>query len=119
MPKLTLLGEVRSTNHIYKYHCKFGFPSGYMSAEGKSLKEDYQWQAKSQWKGGVNEQPLSVVVKIFFKSKIKHDIDNYSKILFDSLTGIVWKDDSQIEKLTISKHMDKSSPRIELEIFPI
>lgn len=116
---ITLTGEPRSTNNIYKYHCKFGFPSGYLSADGKALKEDYQWQTKSQWKDGITESTLTVEVKLFFKSKIKHDIDNYSKILLDSLTGIVWKDDSQIEQIIISKFMDKLNPRIEIEILPI
>lgn len=116
---ITLTGEPRSTNNIYKYHCKFGFPSGYLSADGKALKEDYQWQTKSQWKDGITKSTLTVEVKLFFKSKIKHDIDNYSKILLDSLTGIVWKDDSQIEQIIISKFMDKLNPRIEIEILQI
>jgi Holliday junction resolvase RusA-like endonuclease len=113
---ITLLGEPKSSQHIYKYHCKFGFPSGYMSAEGKKIKEDYGWQAKSQWKGGVQEGKLSVAINLYFKSKIHHDIDNYGKLLLDSLTGICYTDDRQIEQMMVTKYHDAKNPRIEIEI---
>ena len=116
MGMITLLGEPKSTNHIYKSHCKFGFPSYYMSAEGKSLKESYQWQAKSQWKKKIVGKPLEVSICLYFKAQRKHDIDNYGKILLDSLTGIVWEDDSQIWKMNVSKMVDKINPRIEIFI---
>lgn len=111
---ITLLGEPKSSQHIYKYHCRFGFPSGYMSAEGKDLKYDYQIQAKSQWKNKPMDYPLVVNIRLYFKRGGKHDIDNYGKILLDSLTGIVWSDDSQIEQMIVSKFIDKSNPRIEI-----
>ena len=114
--KITLLGEPKSTNNIYKYHCKFGFPSGYLSAEGKKLKEDYQWQAKSQCKEKISNKPFEIEIKLFFKRDGKHDIDNYGKLLLDSLTGIVWEDDNQIFKQTVSKWQDKNNPRIEITI---
>tara|TARA_B100000745_G_scaffold122814_2_gene79690 strand:+ start:2293 stop:2577 length:285 start_codon:yes stop_codon:yes gene_type:complete len=31
------------------------------------------------------------------------DIDNYSKLLFDALTGRIWKDDVQIEVMSARK----------------
>jgi Holliday junction resolvase RusA-like endonuclease len=34
----------------------------------------------------------------------------------DSLTGIVWDDDSQIMRATVEKHKDKQKPRIEIYI---
>lgn len=111
---ITLTGEPKSSQHIYKFHCRFGFPSGYMSAEGKILKEDYQWQAKSQWKDKPMDCALLVEIKLYFKRGGKHDIDNYGKILLDSLTGIVWSDDSQIEQMIVSKFIDKDNPRIEI-----
>lgn len=115
--KLTLLGEPKSTSHIYKFTCRGSFPSMYMSAQGKALKEDYQWQAKSQCKG---VKPLTgdvkLEVKLYFGTKRKCDIDNFNKICYDALTGIVWEDDSQIIKVTTEKFFDKTNPRIELTI---
>ena len=116
---IILTGEPRSTSHIYKYHCKFGFPSGYMSKEGKDLKESYQWEAKSQWKDKPMKCELLVEIKLFFSRGGKHDIDNFSKIVLDSLTGIVWVDDGQIEQLMITKMIDRGKPRAEVEVIQI
>lgn len=113
---MILIGQPKSTNHIYKVNCSRGFPTVYMTKEGKALKESYQWQAKSQWRGKPLEGNIHIEVELYFKDKRVRDIDNYSKILLDSLTGIVWIDDKQIQKMTISKHIDKDNPRIELKI---
>jgi len=45
--ELTLKGSPQSTNNIYR---SVGHRV-YMTAKGKALKEDYQWQLKSQYKG--------------------------------------------------------------------
>jgi Holliday junction resolvase RusA-like endonuclease len=42
------------------------------------------------------------------------DIDNYCKAPLDALNGIVWRDDSQVVELTVSKFYS-SRPRLELE----
>lgn len=86
----------------------------YMTAVGKDLKQQYSLEARSQWKKPVTKNSVKVAVKLYFKDRRKRDIDNHNKIFIDSLTGIVWEDDSQIEELIISKHVDKSNPRIEI-----
>lgn len=48
---ITLTGEPKSTQHIYRYACRGNFRAMYMTAEGKALKEQYQWEANSQGKG--------------------------------------------------------------------
>jgi Holliday junction resolvase RusA-like endonuclease len=45
----------------------------------------------------------------------KPDIDNYLKIILDSLNGIVYKDDAQVCKCTVSKRYD-DYPRVEILI---
>lgn len=88
----------------------------YMSAEGKNLKEAYQWEAKSQWKKKPLTCPIGLYVDIYFGDKRKHDIDNFSKLANDSLTGIVYEDDEQIQEMMITKNYDKKSPRIEIQV---
>lgn len=88
----------------------------YMTAEGKALKEDYGWQAKNQYKEKPLDYPLFVFINLYFDSKRKHDIDNYNKLILDSLTGIVWLDDGQIESACINKYYDKENPRIEIKV---
>ncbi len=87
-----------------------------MSADGKAVKEGYQWEAKTQWKRPVLTSLLSVSVALYFSRNAKHDIDNYNKLLLDALTGLVWEDDSLIMELVIRKGLDKANPRIEVEI---
>ena len=114
---MILFGEPHSTGSLYKHVCRGSFPTVYMSAKGKALKTDYQWQAKSQFMG---KKPLSkdiaIKIKIFFGTKRKSDWDNFHKLSMDALTGIVWEDDSQIRRATVELDYDKLTPRIELDI---
>lgn len=90
-----------------------------MSPEGKSLKRSYQYQAKLQFKlKAPLTESLELSIKLFFSDKRVRDIDNYNKILLDSLSGIAYVDDKQIQKLTIIKSYDKHKPRIEIRISP-
>lgn len=47
-------------------------------------------------------------------SKRFGDCDNHLKALFDGLNGIVFVDDSQLVRVTVTKHEDKTSPRAEI-----
>jgi Holliday junction resolvase RusA-like endonuclease len=113
---ITLLGEPKSTQHIYKMSCVGGFARMYMSSEGKALKESYQWQAKSQHSGPPFEGPVSVSIVLYFQTKRQGDWDNFHKISMDALTGIVWVDDKQIKSARVTMSYDKKNPRIEIEV---
>jgi len=87
----------------------------YMTKEGKDLKEQYKWELLSQ-KPKLLTGELEVNMKLYFKDKRKRDIDNFNKLILDAGTGILWEDDSQIQKLVIEKFIDKNNPRIELTV---
>lgn len=110
--KLILEGNPISTGSLYRRN---SFVM-YMTKEGKALKENYAWQAKTQWRKGVITGPVTIEVRLFFKGIRRRDIDNFHKILLDSLTGIVWEDDSQIMVMRVEKHRDDNNPRIELTV---
>jgi Holliday junction resolvase RusA-like endonuclease len=74
-----------------------------MTPEGKALKEQYRWKAKSQWKGRPLEGDIEVSITLYFGTKRKADPDNFNKLSLDALTGIAYLDDSQIAKLTIER----------------
>lgn len=116
--KITLLGEPKSTQHIYKIACR-PYPSIYMSAEGKAIKEDYAWQAKSQWKGELLSEPFGINVYFYHKTKRKQDIDNFNKLMFDAMTRVVWEDDNLVHEMHSFKRYDPASPRIEIELFEL
>src|SRR3990167_5728022 len=114
--KITLLGNPLSTNTVWRTTSKGNFQRTYLSNSGRALKESYQWQSKSQWKKPILTKAVGIEVRLYFGDKRKRDIDNYHKLSLDSLTGIVYEDDSQIQKMTVEKFYDKENPRIEIEI---
>jgi Holliday junction resolvase RusA-like endonuclease len=87
-----------------------------MTAEGKALKEQYQWEARAQWKGKPLEGDIEVSITLYFGTKGRADLDNFNKLSLDALTGIAYLDDSQIAKLTIARGYEKVRPRIEITI---
>lgn len=114
--KLTLKGNPRSTNTLYRTMCRGNFPTRYMSPEARALKENYQWQAKKQYRAKPLTGEVEVWIELHFGTKRKCDWDNFHKLSLDALTGIVWADDSQIKKASVEVFYDKENPRIELEI---
>jgi crossover junction endodeoxyribonuclease RusA len=102
-----------STQHAYWQSGKIR----YMTADAKSLKNAYILQARMQYKGDVLKTPLSTYIRLYFKDNRVRDIDNYGKILLDSLTWIIYEDDKQIKLMTIQiMPADKTNPRIEIII---
>lgn len=100
-----------STQHAYWQHGKIR----YMKKDAKQTKDSYCLQARMQYKGKPLKTLLSVYIRIYFKDKRVRDFDNWHKISMDSLTGIVYEDDSQIKLATIQiMERDKENPRIEL-----
>jgi Holliday junction resolvase RusA-like endonuclease len=113
---ITLSGEPRSTNHLYKSVCRAGYPSVYLSPEGKALKQQYQWQVKAQWRQKPLDGDVELSIALYFGTKRRADWDNFHKLSMDALSGIVWSDDSQITRALVTKHYDKGRPRIEIAI---
>src|SRR3978361_516293 len=118
MTFIVLSGEPKSTQHIYRNTCRGGFSTTYMTAEGKALKEQYQWEARSPWKGKPLEGDIEVSITLYFGTKRRADLDNFNKLSMDALTGIAYLDDSQIAKLTIERGYDKARPKIEIGLTP-
>ena len=115
--KIILKGNPLSTQHCYKHVCRNGkFPSVYMDARCKTMKEDYMWQAKTQWKRKPLTEELSVGIKLYFGDKRKRDWDNYNKLFLDALEGIVYVNDNQIKKALVEVFYDKENPHIEIII---
>lgn len=114
--KLILQGKAKSTQHIYKLTSRGKFATMYMSKEGKELKEYYQLQLKFQYKGKLLTKELEARLVFFHGDKRVRDIDNYNKLILDSMSGIVYEDDRQIKKLIIERGYDKLNPRVEIII---
>ena len=59
------------------------------------------------------EGPIHLVLNITFPDKRRRDAHNYIDIIADVLQGVAYNDDSQIEKLEVTKSFGKDW---ELEI---
>lgn len=90
-----------------------------MSKQGKDLKESYGEQAMVQWPEIPTLKDLALAIRLYFGTHRKCDWDNFHKLSMDALTGVVWGDDSQIQKVTVEKFYDKENPRIEIDIYEI
>jgi Holliday junction resolvase RusA-like endonuclease len=109
MNRIVLTGNPISVNNLYQGR-------RYLSRAGKQMKEDYQWQIRRQWLGGVTEGPIEIKFDAYFPKKNKRDLDNALKAILDSLSGTLWVDDTQIMKIVATKNYDKDNPRVEIEV---
>ena len=116
MKTITLQGEPKSTQTCYKHICRGKFSTVYMDKKCKDIKEIYTYEARQQWDRDIIKGDIKLNIRLFFGTKRVSDWDNFNKLFTDSLTGIVWVDDSQIQQAHVSKHFDKSRPRIEIDI---
>lgn len=111
VPKLTLETLPISTNAIYRGR-------RFLTNKGKANKLKMAWEVKGQWRGVPISGAVYVEVSLFWPDKRRHDVDNI-KALLDSLSGILYEDDSQIEHLVVKKAVDKGRPRVEIIIAPL
>ena len=47
------------------------------------------------------------------------DLDNFTKVMFDSLKSLVWLDDSQVIEIHSFREDDKLNPRVEFLVYEI
>lgn len=87
-----------------------------LSTKYRGAKGDLQLEITAQ----ANFEPLSRTVAVniiqYFGDKRKRDVDAYIKILLDSMEGIIYENDNQINELHVFKEYDKENPRIEIQI---
>jgi Holliday junction resolvase RusA-like endonuclease len=81
--------------------------------------EEIAYEARSQNPGLVLSEALIAVLKVYYKSKLRHpDTNNITKSIFDGIekSGLI-VNDAQVRRLIIEEFYDTKSPRFELELF--
>lgn len=58
---------------------------------------------------------VAVYVHVY-RARQRGDLDNFAKVLCDSLNGIAYADDDQITELHMFRHDDPKEPRVEVEV---
>lgn len=112
--KFTIPGKPISVNHAYSQNRN---GRRYLTDEGAEFKIEMGYIAKQAMKKTINKYkyPIKVSLEYYFDDKRRRDIDNGIKLCLDSMTGIVYKDDSEIVCLEVWKDFS-DNPRIEVEV---
>jgi len=88
----------------------------FLTQRGKDIKNSFSWEFKEKYRGEIIEGDVCLNVFFYFKDNRKRDIDSHLKALLDSMSGIVYIDDSQINELHVFKEVDKADPRVIIQI---
>jgi crossover junction endodeoxyribonuclease RusA len=91
-----------SVNQYYRAILRGKFCTSIMSAKGREFKQRVSHLVADSERQPT-DKPVMVIIKLFPPSKRRYDVDNMLKSLLDSLIGIAYDDDSQIQCLAISK----------------
>ena len=92
-------------------------PNGrYKSKTGKIFEKTARSELKNQFRYKPLVNGLKVHIRLYFKDKRKRDIDNYNKAILDSMTKIIYEDDSQIEELNVKKLVGCGFNKVEIEV---
>jgi len=85
-----------------------------VSNEARSYKEQAGWIAKSAG-GDMLAGNVAVTMRVY-RAQRRGDLDNYTKVLLDSLKGVVFADDDQVTQIHAFLDDDKKNPRVEIEV---
>lgn len=116
---IILKGNPYSTNSIYFSNPKAKIGMRFMSNKARELKKTYTEQANNQWNSDPLDCELKTTITLYFGDKRKRDWDNYHKLSMDSLSGVVFVDDSQIRQAEVFLRYDRENPRTEIDIFKL
>jgi len=109
---ITIKGNPVSDNHLYGHRAFGKRVIKYMTARGKEYKALCLSSIPEPFE--CVSVDLAVSIKIFFGDRRKRDIQGHLKALIDSFNGVIYKDDSQITVLYVTKEYDKENPRVEI-----
>ena len=84
------------------------------SDAGKAYTKQSQWKMRAQGVEPVDGDCV-VTIRVYRKAK-RGDLDNYLKLLLDTLEGAAYHNDRQIVELHAFRFDDKKNPRVEVTV---
>lgn len=134
MVEFTVLGEAVAQGRPRAGKTRAGRTVLYDPAKSKNFKEYVKLVASQSAPKALLEGALKVRVVVYretlksfsnrkkelaesrlLRPVTKPDLDNHAKSVLDALNGVIYKDDSQIVDLTVSKYYSEK-PRVEVRI---
>ena len=113
--KLTLKSLPPLVNATYKS----GGGRFYKSNASKIAQETMRWEIKGKYRGRPLTGLLGANLGFWWGDKRRRDIDSGIKATLDACTGFLWRDDSQLVELFVTKGIDKKKPHTEIEVYPL
>ncbi|MEG2842959.1 MAG: hypothetical protein RR900_05695, partial [Ruthenibacterium sp.] len=92
--------------------------------EYRKMKKEWTMLVKAMAMSKVKSPAEFALVRIdyFFKTRVRHDADNYcGKLILDGLTAacVIKDDDFEHIALSLHGHYDKENPRTEITVTPV
>lgn len=116
--KLTIFGDAAPVNNSKAQFVKDGKIRTVKTERGKVWAEIAEQQLREQW--GIMlpiEQETFFIVDVY-RPRNSGDVDGYAKGILDAFQAAnVIRNDSSIRRLTITKHVDRNRPRVEIWIY--
>jgi len=91
-------------NHGYIHSCIKGKLRRFPSKEVKAWKTELGWAFKGKWNLDGNYR---IIIYIQMGDKRRRDVDSGIKFILDALSGIIYKDDNQVQSLWVLKSRGK------------
>ena len=104
-----------SVNQYYRAILRGRICCSILSKKGREFKERVANMVAESEKNPTDKRVMCQI-KLYPPDRRKRDIDNYAKSLLDSLTGIAWVDDEQIDCLAISREEIVKGGKTEITI---
>ena len=95
------------------------FIQWYITKKGKEFKAKMIQKINELQDHKIFKGNLHADIHLTFPTKRKHDVDNYSKVLLDSMNKLVYEDDNQISELHIKRHYKKGEPSTIIKVMEI
>lgn len=73
-------------------------------------------RVRARWAKADRLGHFSVTIDVFLPDERGRDVDNVAKSVLDALNQNVWRDDRQVARLVVNRHVDRSAPRTEVTI---
>jgi Holliday junction resolvase RusA-like endonuclease len=71
---------------------------------------------RARWPSSDASNRFVVTIDVFLPDERGRDVDNIAKSVLDALNRNVWRDDRQVARLVVNRHVDRSVPRTEVRI---
>lgn len=110
-------------NPVSKARARIGERGGWTPEEVTAAEDRVRWAFLEQCKGVEVDHRARYRVMIAYVAtdRMHRDVDNLAKLTLDALNGHVWKDDWQIDELSVRRVFvtNKDLGKTEIEIYKI